>query len=91
MNQADFLTSKKFDLEMQIQKLEHILSNSELALSLLEDAYLDFYLFVNFLTKVNIQSKIIEDTSWVDFFGEEAEENTQILSLAKKFAGLKQE
>ena len=84
------LQPRKFDLSMQIQKLEHILNNPEIALSLLEDAYLDFYLFVDFLTKVNIKSEIPTGKHWIDFLGDVAVENTEILNVAKKFVRLRE-
>jgi len=88
--QTGILMRRKFDLSMQVKKLEYILSNPELSLSLLEEAYLDFSLFVDLLTKVNIESMVVEDPSLIAFFGEkEVVENTKILTLAKEFANVK--
>ena len=46
----------EFDLETQIQKLEYILANEELAMGLLQDAYLDFRLFVNLLSVIKLKA-----------------------------------
>lgn len=85
---SGLLINSEFNLLMQIKKLEYILENKELALPLLKDAYLDFRLFVSLLIKVDIESKRIMPEEMFEDFVEEAEENTQILALARKFTEL---
>lgn len=74
---------------MQTKKLEYLLANPELSLSLLKDAYLDFYLFVDLLTKVDFNTESI-NVNISETIYKEAIENTKIFTLAKEFAKLKQ-
>ncbi len=83
-----FVKPEKMDFQLQIEKLQYILQNPALALSLLKDAYLDFYLFVDLLTKVDIVNSP-QDFSFPSPFYEVAGENTKILTLATAFAKLK--
>lgn len=83
------INTKRFDLEMQTKKLEYLLANPELSLSLLKDAYLDFYLFVDLLTKVDFNTESI-NVNLSETIYKEAIENTKIFTLAKEFAKLKQ-
>lgn len=89
LHPSGMLVKKDFDLALQLKKLEYMLANKELALSLLKDAYLDYYLFVNLLTKVDIDSSIWKSDVSCESLRVKAQENTAILSLAKKFALLK--
>ena len=81
--------TKPFDLSMQLKKLKYILDNKEIALSLLKDAYFDLYLFVDLLTKVDLEIQGINEHDLFEGFYTEALENTQILDAAKEFAKLK--
>lgn len=85
-----FLADIDFNSLTQTRKLEHILANKEIALSLLKDAYLDFSLFAGLLTRVDLEMQIMEDPALFEFFHPEAVENTPLLNFAKEFAKLKQ-
>ena len=84
------LKEEEFNLLKQTKKLKYFLENQELALSILKDAYLDFYLFVDLLTKVDFNIYPINENLF-ELFQNGAKENTEILTLAKKFAKLKQQ
>lgn len=85
---SEILINEKFDLSLQIKKLEYILKNEELALSILKDAYLDFYLFVRLLDKIEFKQSVINNPGLFKSAYDGALENTQILSLSKKFSEL---
>jgi hypothetical protein len=84
-----FIKTGKFDLLMQVKKLRYLLENPELALSLLKDAYLDFNLFVDFLTKVDFEI-LPTNPNLFELLHGEATENTELLTIAKEFTKLKQ-
>lgn len=80
---------KEFDLEMQTKKLQYLLENPELSLSLLKDTYLDFYLFVDLLTKVDFSTSPTSPNLFEPLH-KDAKENTELLTIAKEFAKIKQ-
>ena len=83
------LASVPFDLSIQTKKLEYILGNRDIALSLLKDAYLDFYLFVDLLAKVELETEAAKVEQFDKDFYVAAEENTLILNIAQEFALLR--
>lgn len=84
-----FVGTGKFDLLTQTKKLRYLLANPELALSLLKDANLDFYLFVDLLTKVDFETSKISSNLF-EHLHYEATENTELLTIGKEFTKLKQ-
>lgn len=76
------LVRTPFDLTLQLKKLKCILESKEVSLSLLKDAYFDFYLFVELLSKVDLETKT---SSIFETLYTEAVENTAILNTAKAF------
>ncbi len=80
---------EEFDFEMQINKLSYLLDNKDLALPLLKDAYLDFYLFTNLLTLVDLNDKKISRELYEPLL-KDGIENGKILTLAKVFSKLRQ-
>ncbi len=84
-----FRKTGEFDLLTQTKKLQYLLENQELALLLLKDAYLDFSLFVDLLSKVDFSTSLISENLF-EPLRKEATENTELLTIAKGFARLKQ-
>ena len=72
----------KLAMAMELKKLKCILESKEVSLSLLKDAYFDFYLFVELLSKVDLETKT---SSIFETLYTEAVENTAILNTAKAF------
>lgn len=87
------VTNESFNLDKQIAKLDTILSNPQIALSLLENAYLDYSLFVNLLSNITITPQEIEKSLQeffkVNGFVTEAKENTKLLKKAYEFSKLR--
>lgn len=90
LHSSGVLVETPFDLTTQLKKLEYIYDNKEIALSLLKDAYFDLYMFVDLLTKVDFDMQERKDPILLEHLYTEAQENTPILNLTKKFAKLKQ-
>ncbi len=88
--QGFLVYSREPDFSLLLKKLNYILKYPEIALSLLKDAYLDFYLFVDLLTKVDFKTRRYEDPEMFNHVEKEATENTQILNLARCFNTLMQ-
>jgi len=76
------------NIDMQIKKLEYLLENEELALLLLRDVNLDFYLFVDLLTRVELETEILHQDAF-EYVKDVAEDNSKVLTIAKEFAKLK--
>lgn len=76
------LVKTPFDLTLQLKKLKCILESKDISLSLLKDAYFDFYLFVELLSKVDFKAQVMPI---FEPLHAEAIENTAILNTAKAF------
>ena len=73
------------NLDFTLQKLKYILQAKDLALPMLRDYYLDFYLFVSLLNIIEIKKEEVKIPNMFSLFSKEALENTEIMNLAFAF------
>ena len=86
------LEDGEFNLTDTTDKLNYILKSKKLALSILQDAYLDYFLFATgFLPNVDIKIEDINNTALLanKELSLEANENTELLNIAQEFAKIK--
>ena len=79
----------KFDINDQLEKLKFILSNKKLAIPLLKEAYLDFYLFIDLLDKIDIVPTEEVELNKIPNQYDNASSNTKILKIANSFSKLR--
>ena len=73
------------NLDFTLQKLKYILQAKDLALPMLRDYYLDFYLFVSLLNLIEIKKEEVTTPDMFSLFSKESLENTEIMNLAFAF------
>ena len=79
------ILTHSLNLDFTLQKLKYILQSKDLALPMLRDYYLDFYLFVSLLNLIEIKKEEVTTPDMFSLFSKEALENTEIMNLAFAF------